>query len=68
MKITIKNRRDGVIRVFAKDKFVGIIKQKDGQFLCYSKGRHTTTDSMKEVIMFFNGHYDSYYYRGKERE
>ena len=67
MKITIKTRRDNVIRVFAKDKFVGIIRQNDGQMLCYSKGRHTTTQSLREAIRFFNGDYKSYYYKGNER-
>ena len=67
MRITIKERRDGVIRVFAKDKFAGIIKQHEGHLLCYSNGRHTTTKSLSEAIRFFNGDYASYYYRGNER-
>jgi len=67
MKITLSEGKDGVARVFADGKFSGIVKMHDGHLLCYSKGRHTTTQSLREVIRFFNGEYDSYYYRGNER-
>ena len=67
MKITLEENKDGVVRVFSEDNFVGIMKQHDGHFLCYSKGRHTTTQNLREVIRFFNGDYKSYYYRGNER-
>ena len=67
MKITLEENKDGVVRVFSGDNFVGIMKSRDGQLLCYSKGRHTTTQNLTEVIRFFNGDYNSYYYRGSER-
>lgn len=67
MKITLEENKDGVVRVFSGDNFVGIMKQHDGHLLCYSKGRHTTTQSLREVIRFFNGDYKSYYYMGNER-
>ena len=67
MKITISENKDGVIRVFCNRKFSGIVKNRDGHLLCYSKGRHTTTQNIKEVIRFFNGDYKSYYYTGNER-
>lgn len=67
MKITLDYGKDGVTRVFCGDKFSGIIKFHDNHFLCYSKGHHTTTQDMKEVMKFFNGDYKSYYYRGNER-
>lgn len=67
MKITLEENKDGVTRVYTGDNFVGIIKNRDGHHLCYSKGRHTTTQNLTEVIRFFNGDYKSYYYRGNER-
>ena len=67
MKITLKKCQDGVTRVFSNGVFSGIIKVKDNHFLCYSKGHHTTTQNLTEVIRFFNGDFDSYYYRGNER-
>lgn len=67
MKITLTDGKDGVTRVYFGKKFSGIIKFHEKLFLCYSKGRHTTADSITEVIRFFNGDYDSYYYRGNER-
>ena len=67
MKITLSEGKDGVARVYAGEQFVGIMKSRDGHLLCYSKGRHTTTQNLKEVIRFFNGDYSSYYYRGNER-
>lgn len=66
MKITLEENKDGVVRVFSGGKFVGVMKSRDGQLLCYSKDRHTTTQSIKEVIRFFNGDYDSYYFRQRE--
>ena len=67
MKITLEENKDGVVRVFSGDNFVGIMKSSDGHLLCYSKGRHTTTQNLREVIRFFNGDYGSYYYRGNDR-
>lgn len=67
MKITLDYGKDGVTRVFCANKFSGIIKFHDNHFLCYSKDRHTTTQNVKEVFRFFNGDFDSYYYRGNER-
>ena len=67
MKITLEENKDGVVRVFSGDRFVGIMKSRSGHLLCYSKGRHTTTQNLREVIRFFNGDYNSYYYKGKER-
>ena len=67
MKITLEENKDGVVRVFSGGNFVGIMKLRDGHLLCYSKGRHTTTQNLKEVIRFFNGDYKSYYYMGNER-
>lgn len=67
MKITLEENKDGVTRVYCGDKFSGFMKVRDNHFLCYSHGRHTTTQNLKEVIRFFNGDYKSYYYRGNER-
>ena len=75
MKITLEENKDSVVRVFSGDNFVGIMKSSDGHLLCYSKGRHTTTQNLRhtttqnlrEVIRFFNGDYGSYYYRGNDR-
>ena len=67
MKITLEANKDGVTRVFQGDKFIGIIKNRDGHQLCYFKDRHTTTQNLNEVIRFFNGDFNSYYYRGNER-
>lgn len=67
MRITLEDGKDGVTRVFCGDKFSGIMKYRDKHFLCYSKGRHTTTENLTEVIRFFNGDFNSYYYRGNER-
>jgi hypothetical protein len=67
MKITLSESKDGVVRVFCNRRFSGIVKNRGGQMLCYSKGRHTTTQNITEVIRFFNGDYGSYYYRGNVR-
>ena len=67
MKITLSEGKDGYTRVYCDDKFTGFIKYHENHFLCYSHGRHTTTQNLKEVIHFFNGDYNSYYYRGNER-
>lgn len=67
MKITLEDGKDGVIRIFTDNKFSGILKHHQDHFLCYSKGRHTTTKNLKEVIRFFNGDYKSYYYMVNER-
>ena len=67
MKITLKSGKDGVTRVLKDNKFIGTIKNSSGHMLCYFNGRHTTTQNLNEVIRFFNGDYNSYYYRGNER-
>ena len=67
MRITLEEGKDGYVRVFCGRKLSGIMKTKNNHFLCYSKGRHTTTQNLKEVIRFFNGDYRSYYYTQKER-
>lgn len=68
MKITLAEGKDGVTRVYCGKAFSGIVKFHEKHFLCYSKGRHTTADSLTEVIKFFNGDYGSYYFRERERE
>ena len=60
MKITLEENGDKTM-VKIEDKPVGIIKCRSGHLLCYSNGRHTTTQSLSEVIRFFNGDYRSYY-------
>ena len=60
MKITLEENGDKTT-VKIEDKPVGIIKCRSGHLLCYSGGRHTTTQSLSEVIRFFNGDYLSYY-------
>lgn len=67
MKITLEANKDGVTRVYCGDKFSGVIKVRDNHFLCYSKGRHTTTQNLTEVIRFFNGDYNSYYFNWREK-
>lgn len=67
MNITIKEGENGFYRVFTGKKFTGVMKFHEGHLLCYSKGRHTTTQSLRETIRFFNGDYTSCYYRGNER-
>lgn len=67
MEVTFQKGKDNVFRVMDGKKLVGTMKQKDNHFLCYFKGRHTTTQNFNEVIRFFNGDFQSYYYRGNER-
>ena len=67
MKITLEDKNDGVTRVYCGDKFAGVVRFHDNHFLCYSKGRHTTTQSLIEVVRFFNGDYKSCYHNWKER-
>lgn len=66
MKITLEENKDNILDIKIENKPVGIIKIRSGHFLCYSNGRHTTTQDLMEVIRFFNGDYDSYYYRQRE--
>lgn len=68
MKITLTTAENNSATVSVDNKPVGIIKHRDGQMLCYSNDRHTTTQNLEEVIRFFNGDYGSYYYKGHERE
>ena len=65
MEITLQENGDKT-DVKVKDKSVGFIKIRSGHFLCYSNGRHTTTQDLREVIRFFNGDYGSYYFRQRE--
>lgn len=66
MNITIEESDNNTAKVIVDSKDVGIIKVRSGQMLCYSNGRHTTTQNLLEVIRFFNGDYGSYYYRERE--
>lgn len=66
MRITLEETDNNVANVSVDNKPVGVVKVLSGHFLCYSKGRHTTTQSLDEVIRFFNGDYGSYYYRQRE--
>lgn len=66
MNITLEGGKDEKATVSVDGKPSGVIKVKSGHFLCYSNGRHTTTQSLEEVIRFFNGDYGSYYYRQRE--
>lgn len=66
MRITLEESDNNVANVSVDNKPVGVVKVLSGHFLCYSKGRHTTTQSLTEVIRFFNGDYSSYYYRQRE--
>ena len=66
MNITIEESPDNNATVTVEGKPAGIIKVRSGQMLCYSNGRHTTTQNLLEVIRFFNGDYGSYYYRERE--
>lgn len=67
MRITLEEADNNIANVSVDNKPVGVVKVLSGHFLCYSKGRHTTTQSLAEVIRFFNGDYSSYYFRGHER-
>lgn len=67
MNITLTKAENNSATVTVGNKPVGIIKHRDGHMLCYSNGRHTTTQDLSEVIRFFNGDYGSYYWRGHER-
>ena len=67
MKVTIEQKDENDIDVSIDDKPIGIIKCRSGNMLCYSNGRHTTTQNLVEVIRFFNGDYGSYYYRENQR-
>ena len=66
MRITLEESDNNVANVSVDNKPVGVVKVRSGHFLCYSKGRHTTTQSLDEVIRFFNGDYGSYYFRQRE--
>lgn len=66
MNITLEGVEDNKATVSVDGKPSGVIKIKDRHFLCYSNGRHTTTENLLEVIRFFNGDYDSYYYKQRE--
>lgn len=66
MNITLEGGEDEKATVSVDGKPSGVIKIRDKHFLCYSNGRHTTTQSLEEVIRFFNGDYDSYYFRQRE--
>jgi len=66
MKITLEEENETVTNVKIDNQPVGIIKNHEGHLLCYSNGRHTTTQNLNEVIRFFNGDYGSYYYRQRE--
>lgn len=66
MHITLEEESEIITNVKVDEKPVGIIKNHAGHMLCYSNGRHTTTQSLTEVIRFFNGDYTSYYYRQRE--
>lgn len=66
MRITLEGGKDEKATVSVDGKPSGVIKVRSGHFLCYSNGRHTTTQSLEEVIRFFNGDYDSYYFRQRE--
>ena len=66
MKITLEETDNNVAKVSVDNNPVGVVKVLSGHFLCYSKGRHTTTQSLQEVIRFFNGDYGSYYFRQRE--
>lgn len=66
MKITLEGGENNTANVSVDEKPSGVIKIRDKHFLCYSNGRHTTTENLLEVIKFFNGDYNSYYYRQKE--
>lgn len=66
MKITLEGGEDEKATVSVDGKPSGVIKVRSGHFLCYSNGRHTTTQSLDEVIRFFNGDYGSYYFRQRE--
>lgn len=67
MNITLEGGKDEKATVSVDGKPSGVIKVRSGHFLCYSNGRHTTTQSIEEVIRFFNGDYSSYYYKINER-
>ena len=66
MEITLEEVDETIANVKVKEKPVGSIKRHEGHFLCYSNGRHTTTQSLEEVIRFFNGDYNSYYWRQRD--
>lgn len=66
MEVTLEEKDETITNVKINNEFVGVIKSHLGYMLCYSKGRHTTTKNLQEVIRFFNGDYGSYYSRQRE--
>ena len=50
MEITLEEVDEFTTNVKIEERQVGVIKVRDGHLLCYSKGRHTTTKNITEVI------------------